>query len=98
MAAGLEAGAVTSKTAFFCPGYFRLGRYRYDDWKEEGHGRQDLMEGIAHSCNVYFYQAALKTGINPIARVAREFGLVKVDITRVGNPGHPTIPIISPNG
>lgn len=75
MAAGLEAGAVTSKTAFFCPGYFRLGRYRYDDWKEEGHGRQDLMEGIAHSCNVYFYQAALKTGINPIARVAREFGL-----------------------
>jgi penicillin-binding protein 2 len=75
MAAGLESGAVTPKTAFFCPGYFRLGRFTYDDWKEEGHGRQDLMDAIANSCNVYFYQAALKTGIGPIARVAREFGL-----------------------
>ncbi|MFQ5961362.1 MAG: penicillin-binding protein 2 [Candidatus Methylomirabilales bacterium] len=75
MAAGLEAGAVTPGTAFFCPGHFRLGRFTYDDWKEEGHGRQNLMEAITNSCNVYFYQAALKTGIDSIARVAREFGL-----------------------
>jgi penicillin-binding protein 2 len=75
MAAGLESGAVTPETTFFCPGTFRLGRFTYDDWKEEGHGRQDLMEAIANSCNVYFYQAALKTGIDAIVRVAREFGL-----------------------
>ncbi len=75
MAAGLETGAVTPETTYFCPGYFRLGRFTYDDWKEEGHGRQDLMQAITNSCNVYFYQAALKIGIDPIVRVAREFGL-----------------------
>ena len=75
MAAALETGAVTPDTVFYCPGQFRLGRATFDDWKEGGHGQQDLMEAIANSCNVYFYQAGLKTGIDPIARVAREFGL-----------------------
>lgn len=75
MAAGLETGALTPNTTFFCPGQFRLGRFTYDDWKKEGHGQQDLMQAISNSCNVYFYQAALKTGIDPIVRVAREFGL-----------------------
>lgn len=75
MAAGLETGAITPETVFHCPGHFTLGRSTFKDWKEGGHGRQDLMQAIAHSCNVYFYQAALKTGIDPIAWVAREFGL-----------------------
>jgi penicillin-binding protein 2 len=75
MAAALETEAVTPETVFYCPGRFTLGRTTFDDWKEEGHGHQDLMQAIANSCNVYFYQAALKTGIDPIARVAREFGL-----------------------
>jgi len=75
MAAGLETGALTPGTAFTCPGSFTLGAVTFDDWEKGGHGRQDLMQAVAHSCNVYFYQAALKTGIDAIARVAREFGL-----------------------
>lgn len=92
MAAALETGAVTPDTEFYCPGQFTLGRTTFDDWKEGGHGQQDLMEAIANSCNVYFYQTALKTGIDPIARVAREFGLGQKTGIGLGDEAEGLIP------
>lgn len=92
MAAALETGAVTPDTVFYCPGQFRLGRTTFDDWKEGGHGAQDLMQAIANSCNVYFYQTALKTGIDAIARVAREFGLGEKTGIRLGDEAGGLIP------
>lgn len=73
--AGLESGALTPETKFSCPGYFYLGNVRFDDWKKGGHGTLDLRSAIVNSCNVYFYQAGLKVGIDEITRVARAFGL-----------------------
>lgn len=73
--AALESGAITPETRFFCGGSFSLGRFTFADWKKGGHGWLDLRGAIANSCNVYFYQTALKTGIDEMARVAREFGL-----------------------
>lgn len=73
--AALERGAITPETRMFCGGSFTLGRFTFADWKKGGHGWLDLRGAIANSCNVYFYQAALKAGIDEIARVAREFGL-----------------------
>ena len=32
----------------------------YNDWKLEGHGKVDLREAIKQSCNVYFWDIALK--------------------------------------
>ena len=93
MAAGLDTGALTPGTTFTCPGYFTLGAVTFDDWEKGGHGRQDLMQAVAHSCNVYFYQAALKTGIDAIARVAREFGLgQKTGIAAVGDEATGLVP------
>lgn len=74
-AAGIESGTLTPETTFYCPGHFTLGNFTFDDWKQEGHGQQNLMQAIANSCNVYFYQAALRVGIDPIVQVARELGL-----------------------
>ncbi len=73
--AGLESGALTPETKFGCPGYFYLGNTKFDDWKKGGHGTLDLRSAIVNSCNVYFYQAGLKVGIEEITRVARAFGL-----------------------
>ena len=92
MAAALETGAITPDTAFYCSGQFRLGRSTFDDWKEGGHGQQDLMEAIANSCNVYFYQAGLKAGIDPIARMAREFGLGQRTGIGLGDEAEGVIP------
>ncbi len=92
MAAALESAAVTPETTFSCPGYFTLGRFTYDDWKEGGHGQQDLMQAIANSCNVYFYQTALKTGIDAIVRVGREFGLGQETGIAVGDEAKGLVP------
>ncbi len=73
--AGLESGALTPETKFYCPGSFTLGNVRFDDWKKGGHGTLDLRGAIVNSCNVYFYQAGLRVGIEEIVRVSRAFGL-----------------------
>lgn len=73
--AALEKGAITPETQFSCDGAFRLGSRLFRDWKRDGHGTLNLQQAIANSCNIYFYHAAIKTGIEEIVRVARELGL-----------------------
>jgi penicillin-binding protein 2 len=73
--AGLEDGALTPETKFYCPGQFYLGNVKFDCWKKEGHGTLDLRGAIVNSCNVYFYQAGLRVGIEETLRISRAFGL-----------------------
>jgi penicillin-binding protein 2 len=73
--AALERGAITPETKFSCDGAFSLGSHIFHDWKKGGHGTLDLRQAIANSCNIYFYNTALKAGIGEITRVARELGL-----------------------
>ncbi|MFA5028406.1 MAG: penicillin-binding protein 2, partial [Candidatus Methylomirabilota bacterium] len=73
--AGLESGAITPDTRYYCPGNFHLGSVKFDCWKKGGHGAQDLRSAIVNSCNVFFYQAGLRTGIDEIVKTARAFGL-----------------------
>lgn len=73
--AGLESGALTPETKFNCPEHFYLGTAKFDDWKKGGFGVLDLKSAITHSANVYFYQAGLRVGIDPIVRTAKAFGL-----------------------
>ena len=73
--AGLKAGAIHARTRVYCPGHFFLGNHRFGCWKPEGHGSVDLEKAIAESCDTYFYTAARDMGIEPIDRMAREFGL-----------------------
>lgn len=75
-AAGLESGTVTPQDTIFDPGYFFWGR-TYNDWKPGGHGKVDMIKAIKVSCDTYFYQLGLRTGIDEVARIAREFGLGK---------------------
>jgi penicillin-binding protein 2 len=74
-AAGLQETTLTPMDRVYCNGEFRLGNWRFSDWKEGGHGKVDLHRAIVQSCNVYFYQAGLRIGIDAIARYARAFGL-----------------------
>jgi penicillin-binding protein 2 len=58
-----------------CPGYFPFGGRNFHCWKRGGHGAINLHRAIRESCDVYFYNAALRAGPERIAAVAREFGL-----------------------
>ncbi|QGZ95867.1 penicillin-binding protein 2 [Terricaulis silvestris] len=57
-----------------CPGYFPFGGRNFHCWKRGGHGRINMNRAIKESCDVFFYQAALRAGPERIATTAREFG------------------------
>ena len=74
--AGLEAGTVNWKSRQFDAGFFQLhseGR-RYRDWLRTGHGYVTLSDGIVQSCDIVFYDLAVKTGIDRIAEFMDDFG------------------------
>jgi penicillin-binding protein 2 len=76
--AALEAG-IDPGYSVFCPGHMSLGSARFHCWKRGGHGRLSMVDGIKHSCDVYFYDIARKIGIDAIAVMARRLGLGHVD-------------------
>ena len=52
-----------------------FGDGKFHCWKRNGHGQVDLENGIAQSCDVYFYETAMRVGIDRIAAMANRFGL-----------------------
>ncbi|MGD2080451.1 MAG: penicillin-binding protein 2 [Nitrospirota bacterium] len=73
--AGLESGAIDTKEKVYCSGRVRLGRWTFGCWKPGGHGNVSLHRAIVESCDIYFYKAGEKIGIDTIAEYARMFGL-----------------------
>jgi penicillin-binding protein 2 len=73
--AALEARDITPEMRVFCSGHTQLGSIKFHCWKKEGHGAQDLVNGIKNSCDVYFYEVARRVGYEKIAEMARKFGL-----------------------
>ena len=66
--AGLELNNITIKHSTFCPGYYKLNNYsrKFNDWKRSGHGKVNVIEAIAQSCDVFFYDLAFNMGIDQI--------------------------------
>lgn len=73
--AALEAGVIKPEQTVWCPGHMTLGNARFHCWKRHGHGHVSLIEAIAQSCDVYFYEVAKRTGIERIAEMSHRFGL-----------------------
>jgi len=73
--AALDAGVITPETTFSCTGAYRLGTHLFHCWKRGGHGIMNLRGGLQHSCDCYFYQVALKLGIDALQAGARRLGL-----------------------
>ena len=73
--AALEAGVAGPDHEVHCAGFMQLGRHRFHCWRPYGHGKLRLVDAIAQSCDVYFYDLARKVGIEAIAEMARRFGL-----------------------
>ncbi|MEE1562449.1 MAG: penicillin-binding protein 2, partial [Alphaproteobacteria bacterium] len=73
--AALEDGIISPDQRFFCEGHMELGDSRFHCWKEEGHGAMGIVSALQQSCDVYFFEVALRTGIDRISEMARRFGL-----------------------
>lgn len=73
--AALENKVVTPQKEFLCSGAMPLGNHIFHCWKHAGHGKQNMVEAIKNSCDIYFYEVALLLGIEKIADMAHILGL-----------------------
>lgn len=75
--AAMASGKLDLKETINCPGYYQSGNRQWGCWNRKGHGRMNLLQALTHSCDVYFYKLGERLGPDPIARVAKLFGMGK---------------------
>lgn len=76
-AAALEEKVADPGTHFYCPGHFQIdgkGR-KWHCWRRSGHGSTTVVEALAYSCDVFFYNLGLKLGVDKINHYANLMGL-----------------------
>ena len=71
--AALEDKLIAPSEKERCDGYLSFGRRIFRC--AHVHGKVDMREAIAESCNIYFFKLADSVGMDRIARIATEFGL-----------------------
>lgn len=84
--AGLYYKLIDRDYRYFSKGFFQLpGQDRkYHDWKRGGHGEVDVVNSLAESVNVFYYDLAHRLGIDRIHDFLRFFGfgrLTGIDIS-----------------
>jgi penicillin-binding protein 2 len=57
-----------------CTGGMPYGNGYFRCWNPEGHGAQDLLGAIRHSCNVYFYQLGIRIGLQRLLEEGTRIG------------------------
>ncbi len=86
LAAGLESGAVTMESSFYCGGSIDvLGRTDpLNCWNTAGHGSETLTQAAMFSCNVAFVTIGMQIGAERFYDYLRAFGLFEqtgIDLT-----------------
>lgn len=77
--AALDLGVTIPSNRIFDPGYYKLPNERrlYRNWKRGGHGWVNLERAVYVSNDTYFYDLALKMGIDDLHDYLTKFGLGK---------------------
>ncbi len=73
--AALEDGKIGLNETVYCPGHLTVSGRRFHCWKRGGHGNMDLHRSLRESCDIYYYELALRTGIERISAMAERLGL-----------------------
>lgn len=73
--AALEEGLIGPDDTVWCPGHMEVSGRRFHCWKRAGHGHVDLNASLMQSCDVYYYDLAIKVGIDKISAMANRLGL-----------------------
>ena len=74
-AVALEEKRLTlTDTGYYCPGYRVVGGVRINCWQTSGHGSQNFLEGLVHSCNPALMMAGEKIGEETFYKYYKAFG------------------------
>ncbi len=90
--AALEAGVIDAEERLFCGGHLERYEKKFFCWNSYGHGRVNLRQAMAQSCDVYFYRVAERLGIDAIERQARKLGLGELTGVPLGGEKRGLIP------
>jgi len=71
-ALGLDDFTPTSREV--CTGAMRFGDHVFRCWRGGGHGAIELHRAVVQSCDVYFYRAGIRAGMDRLAQMAWSFG------------------------
>jgi penicillin-binding protein 2 len=73
--AALQEGVFDPDEEIRCTGSTPLGDRTFHCWKREGHGPVNMHEAVKTSCDIYFYEAARRLGIERWRNMALACGL-----------------------
>ncbi len=73
----LAEGVIKPDQKITCRGAYHFGGRPYHCWRRSGHGPISLHMAIVSSCDVFFYDAGLKLGVDRLAKYAKYFGFGK---------------------
>ena len=90
--AALEEGLIDEEFTYTCNGHYKLNSKFYYCWKRSGHGKINLVQAIAASCNTFFYQLGLKLGVDKIHEYATKLQLGQISGIDIPNEKKGTIP------
>ena len=72
--AALANGWRDEKYVYHSRGFFRLGKHRFHDWKEGGHGKVGIARSIIRSVNTFYYELGNEIGIDKMKEGLSIFG------------------------
>ena len=64
----------TPQTIIHSPGSIEMAGRTWHDWNPDGQGDISLKRGLAMSCNTFFYQLGVRTGIESMSEMGRRIG------------------------
>ena len=73
--AALEKGVVEADTCLECLGTYLRRGHPFRCWEERGHGRINIVDALAYSCDIFFYKIGEVVGVENIAYFSPRFGL-----------------------
>ncbi len=90
--AALEEGVLSPETRVDCRGGIDYGRWHFGCWRKHGHGVISMHRAIVESCDVYFYEAGKRLGIDKIYDYAMSLGLGRKTGIELGREREGLIP------
>jgi penicillin-binding protein 2 len=68
------AAKFTPQTVIHSPGAIEMAGRTWHDWNPDGQGSIALKRGLAMSCNTFFYQLGVRTGIESMSEMGKRIG------------------------
>lgn len=89
----LEAGTVTTQTAFQCNGYYTVNGVNIWDFGHYSHGSETTVSAVGNSCNPFHMWVASQMGVDLYYNYLELYGIT--EITGVDYPGEASPVVIS---